>query len=351
MKNFDSRTYSINDFLEWTNNQQLELSPKFQRRSVWSDSARSYLMDTIIQGKPIPKVFIRQKLNPKTKKSIREVVDGQQRLRTILSYIKDGFQINKKHNETYGGLYYSQLDEDAQTNILNYEISADLLVNMPDEEVLDVFSRLNSYSVTLNTQEKLNANHFGPFKSLAEKLAHKYLSFWTNNGVLTNQKILRMEDVYLVSDILIACLEGIQTKKKIPDYYERYELDFPYETSIISQRFGEIMVKIHELFPSGLSNSTFKRIHLFYTLFTAVYHLQYGLPGLDAFRKAVNEADITRISLILERVEEIFTTEDIRTLSKEEEQFLLDSRRATTDKSVRERRTKFILELLEEKWK
>jgi uncharacterized protein with ParB-like and HNH nuclease domain len=79
MKNFDSRTYSINDFLEWQNNDQLELSPRYQRKAVWSEGAKSYLLDTIIQGKPIPKVFIRQKLNPRTKKSVREVVDGQQR--------------------------------------------------------------------------------------------------------------------------------------------------------------------------------------------------------------------------------------------------------------------------------
>lgn len=88
MKNFDSRTYSISDFLEWYSNGQLELNPKFQRRSVWDDNARSYLMDTIIRGFPIPKVFIRQKLNVTTRNNIREVVDGQQRLRTILSFCK-----------------------------------------------------------------------------------------------------------------------------------------------------------------------------------------------------------------------------------------------------------------------
>src|SRR5688572_21968325 len=142
MKNFDSRTYSINDFLEWSNNNQLELNPKFQRRSVWTDTARSYLMDTIVRGKPIPKVFIRQKLNVQTRQSVREVVDGQQRLRTILSFLKDGFVISKKHHPTFGGYYFSQLnevDENVQASILNYEISTDLLVNMPDSEILDIF--------------------------------------------------------------------------------------------------------------------------------------------------------------------------------------------------------------------
>ena len=170
MKNFDSRAYSINDFLEWDDTKQLVLSPKFQRRSVWTDNAKSYLMDTIVRGKPIPKVFIRQSINVQTRKSIREVVDGQQRLRTILSYLNDGFKISPRHNEKYGGLYFSQLDSvdsEIQQHILNYEVSTDLLVNLPDKEILDIFSRLNSYSVTLNDQEKINANHFGPFKVLA----------------------------------------------------------------------------------------------------------------------------------------------------------------------------------------
>ncbi|MBS3115477.1 DUF262 domain-containing protein, partial [Candidatus Woesearchaeota archaeon] len=97
MKNFDSRTYNIEDFREWSERGQLILNPKFQRRQVWTPSAKSFLIDTILRGDPIPKIFIRQNIDPSTKKSIREVVDGQQRLRTILDFIKDGFVISKIH--------------------------------------------------------------------------------------------------------------------------------------------------------------------------------------------------------------------------------------------------------------
>ena len=62
MKNYDSRTYSVNDFVEWDRQKQLELNPIFQRRSIWNDKAKSYLIDTILRGKPIPKIFIRQKI-------------------------------------------------------------------------------------------------------------------------------------------------------------------------------------------------------------------------------------------------------------------------------------------------
>ena len=124
MKSYDSRTYSINDFVEWDAAKQLELNPRFQRRHVWTDKAKSFLMDTILRGKPIPKVFIRQKINVTTKTSIREVVDGQQRLRTILSYIKDGFVVSKRQNSSHGGILFSQLPEEVQAQVLAYEVSA-----------------------------------------------------------------------------------------------------------------------------------------------------------------------------------------------------------------------------------
>ena len=61
MKQFDARAYSVADFLEWDGANLLDLSPKFQRRSVWTRAAKSFLIDTILRGKPMPKVLITQK--------------------------------------------------------------------------------------------------------------------------------------------------------------------------------------------------------------------------------------------------------------------------------------------------
>jgi hypothetical protein len=346
MKSFDTRVYSINDFIEWDRNNQLELNPKFQRRSVWSDNARSYLMDSIMRGKPIPKVFIRQKINPLTKTSVREVVDGQQRLRTILSYVKDGFKVNKKHNAQYGGLYFSQLamiDDDIQTNILNYEISVDLLTNLPDAEILDIFSRLNSYAVTLNEQEKINADHFGPFKTLADQLGHKYHEFWIDSKILNESSVVRMGDVSLVADLLIAVTDGIKSKKQIKSYYDQYEQHFDHDPEVLAANFDTIMGLIGAIFGNNLRYSEFRRIHVFYSLFTSLYHLMFGIKGLHMPQKPITTDNLEKTINALLDIETLFGFDDRSNLSKDENQFLEDTRNATTDATVRIRRTRFIV--------
>jgi hypothetical protein len=351
VKSFDSRTYSVNDFVEWDSQKQLVLNPAFQRRAVWSEKAKSYLIDTILRGKPIPKVFIRQKLNVTTKTSIREVVDGQQRLRTILSYLRDGFALARGQHPEFGGKRFSQLPEEIQGQVLSFEIACDLLINLPDAEILDIFARLNSYAVVLNEQEKINASHFGPFKVLADKIGFDYNEYWTSQKILTAQQILRMQEVNLVADILISMVEGIKSKKQIKRYYSVYENDFPHDVDLLEVRFRRVIEVIAELFPEGLSNSEFRRNHIFYTLFTAVYHCLFGLPDFKFKDADVPRGDLSTDAGIqtarngLDVVSELFEAEP-GALKGAQAQFLQDSRRATTDEAVKERRTRFLLNLM-----
>ena len=347
MKSFDSRTYSINDFVEWDKQKQLELNPVFQRRPVWSDKAKSYLIDTILRGKPIPKIFIRQKINVTTKTSMREVVDGQQRLRSILSYIKDGFVVSKRQNPEHGGVRFSQLPQDVQEQVLSYEVAVDLLINMPDAEVLDIFSRLNSYAIVLNEQERINATHFGSFKILADQLGRKYYEYWTDQGIITPRSILRMQEVNLVADILIAMREGIKSKKQIKKYYDQYEEHFDDDVAEIEKRFDGVVNAITALYPEGLESTEFSRPHLYYSLFTAVAHCLFGLPGMQEKRVALDtDAAVETARNGLDRVGELFATKDLATLSRDEQEFIQDSRRATTDEKVRKRRTAYLLSLM-----
>jgi uncharacterized protein with ParB-like and HNH nuclease domain len=80
--------YRVGDFVSWQREGTLKLNPNFQRRPVWRKGAKSYLIDTIIRGLPVPIIFLRDlRTDIKTLKAARDVVDGQQRIRTILSFI------------------------------------------------------------------------------------------------------------------------------------------------------------------------------------------------------------------------------------------------------------------------
>ena len=67
----------------------LYLTPKYQRNAIWSIGQKCFLIDSLIFTRhPIPQVYINIKTVglAKDKKTIYEVVDGQQRLRAILEF-------------------------------------------------------------------------------------------------------------------------------------------------------------------------------------------------------------------------------------------------------------------------
>jgi len=326
---FNTRNYSVRDFEEWYDRGELVLAPKFQRRDVWSDKARSYLIDTIVRGKPIPKIYMRQDVDPKTRRTTREIVDGQQRLRTVLEFIKDAFKISRAHHETFGGKRFSALDADTKRDILKYEFVVDLLQDMPDNEVYDVFARINTYSEKLKDQELRNAKWFGEFKSCVYTLSKEFVTFFENNRVFTAKAILRMAEAEFISELLLAIQEGIheKTKSVIDNCYKHYDDQFP-NRKVHEKRFRDTMDVIGEILGAELPQLEFSSTRLFYPLFCAVYHQKFGLPGFRGVKASIKIGDYPKLRLALEsisgRVEQIEQAEarheEIK-LSSEERKF------------------------------
>jgi hypothetical protein len=303
---FNTRNYSVRDFEEWRERGELVLAPKFQRREVWNDKARSYLIDTILRGKPIPKLYMRQDISPGTRRTVREIVDGQQRLHTVLSFIKDGFKISKAHHEQFGGKFFSGLDEDTQREILKYEFAVDLLQDMPDNEVYDLFARINTYSEKLKPQELRNAKWFGEFKSSVYLLAKEFVSFLESNKIFTSKQILRMQEAEFISELLLALHEGIREAKKdvLDSAYKRYDDSFPNRKRNEKQ-FRETMDTIGGILGADLPELKFRATRLFYPLFCAVAHMKFGLPRLHAPQRALRPADFPKLKIALERVDDL----------------------------------------------
>ena len=301
---FATRNYSVRDFEEWSERNELVLAPKFQRREVWSDKARSYLIDTIVRGKPIPKLYMRQDVNPTTRRTVREIVDGQQRLRTVLTFIRDGFKMSRAHHDQYGGKYFSSLAQETQSLILNYEFTVDLLQDMPDNEVYDLFARINTYSEKLRPQELRNAKWFGEFKSSVYLLAKQFVSFFEMNKLFTSNQILRMAEAEFVSDLLLASIEGIREGNKAvrDNTYGKYD-DRLANRKLYEKRFRDTIDTIGGFTDGGLAQSRFRATRLFYPLYCAVYSMKFGLPRLNAAKASIRQADYPKLKMALEGVD------------------------------------------------
>jgi hypothetical protein len=294
-------TFKVGDFVSWQRHKSLVLSPAFQRRSVWPRGAKSLLIDTVVKGFPMPIVFLREKSPLDTIEPVREVVDGQQRLRTLLSFIapdllpdfseeRDGFTVDPNHNPEISGKTFSQLPSELRRSIRDYQFSVHVLPSdTGDQEVLQIFARMNSTGFKLNEQELRNAAYFGRFKTTSYSLAYEQLERWRRWLVFSEQDIARMLEVEETSDLMITILEGLHGKNQtiIEDYYERYDNAFT-AAGEVSTRFREVMSAIDSSVGDNLGSTRFRRRPLFNTLFTLYYDLLYGLGS--ALKKAKPKA-------------------------------------------------------------
>jgi hypothetical protein len=289
--------YTVAQFLEWQRTGVLKLQPVFQRRAVWDRKARSLLIDTVVRGLPMPIVFLRQLQDLRTFRAQMEVVDGQQRLRTLLTYVdssslpdfnpqEDAFLVLRIHNREIAGLEFRELPDDVKADILSYEISTQVFApSTGDDVVLRVFSRLNSTGVALTRQELRNAKYFGAFKSLSYDLALRHLSFWRDWRIFSNEEIAQMDEVEAVSDYLLTMMRGVDGKSQSKIDRAYAEFDESLEgADVLAANFDRVMAGIDEVFGSFIGGSRFRRQSLFYSLFAAcAQHMvglgtQYGEP-------------------------------------------------------------------------
>jgi hypothetical protein len=227
---------------------------------------------------PVPPIFLRVRQSDDRRRMIREVIDGQQRIAAVTEYINGKYALSSNLGGDYGGLHFDDLTGELQDVIRQYSFICEVFAAIEDAEVLQIFARLNTYSVPLNAQELRNGNYFGPFKQSAYSLASEHLEFWRQNRLFTEQGIARMKEVELVSELMILQLDGLQDKKKsINDFYENNDQKFPGRRQI-ETRLRAVIDSINEVLEDSLRNSEFRRIPLFYSLFAVVFHRMYGLP-------------------------------------------------------------------------
>src|ERR1039457_5138642 len=82
----------ISWFLDIYDKGQLDLDPPYQRRSVWSRTDKQYFIDTVLSNLPAPPIFLHKSLDDQGRPTYH-VVDGKQRLQTVIDFTRDKIRI------------------------------------------------------------------------------------------------------------------------------------------------------------------------------------------------------------------------------------------------------------------
>ena len=142
--------------------------PSFQRKYVWNDRLASKLVESILLSVPVPPCYLSQNDDYEL-----DVIDGQQRIFSLYRYLDNQFalrdldvlsELNRKR--------FHQLPDSSKRKIKTYSLRCVIVTNESSPDIkFDVFERLNSNTVPLNSQELRNCIYRGDLIELVNELA------------------------------------------------------------------------------------------------------------------------------------------------------------------------------------
>lgn len=300
----DNSTYSVAEIRDMLGRKDLIVNSSYQRGAgLWPSSARSYFIDTILMGFPFPKLYFYESLDSKSRRIVREIVDGQQRVTSIIDFISDKYRLTSA-SKKYEGMRFSDLPEEMQLGFLAQPIPVDVIRDASKSEILEMFRRMNAYTLPLNESEKRHAQYHGQFKWFINRATDDVSETIVGFSILTNRQIVRMADAELLSDMVLSIENGLIStsptllNKLYARYDENFNLESEYERRII-EFFDFIKMEL-----TDFKGSFLMKPYTVHTLFCAFTHNKYGIPdgnidlGLDVIGCGYKNIDSVREQLL-----------------------------------------------------
>lgn len=290
-----SSMFTIAQYYAMWKKGELIVNRDYQRSDdVWPPSARSYFIETLLLGYPIPKLYLFQRTDIKTKLTKLEVVDGQQRTQSIVEFFDNAIKLGKRSYVAGAeGKTYNALPVELQQSFLDYGVPCDVFVSATQSEVREVFRRMNSHTVSLNAEEKRHADYQGVFKWFINELAKHEGDSLKAIGVLTEKQLVRMQDAKVFADVIHALTFGIQTTKPkdLDKLYEKFDQKFTAEDEI-RDRITDAMSFVVQC--KNIHNTSIMKSHVFYSLMLAITHAQKPAVKLNKIFPRTKRLTINR---------------------------------------------------------
>ena len=274
---FEIKEITIQDLIELFESKKLNLNPPYQRNEIWSMAAKKLLIDSIKRGYSIPNFFFLEK-----ESGVFEVVDGQQRIRTIINFYNKLFPFHRKD-------FY---DSEIFPEFLDYKL---VVVNLKhtssDEAIEEFYARVNSTGMKLNRPELKKAEYYNTrFLNLLETLASN--EKFSLLELFTEKALLRMNDVDFISELTSLIKNGITEKKDAVDkMFEKDILQDEYDQ--LHSKFIEVLdvlLRFNKIY--SINKTRYKQKNDFYTLFGFIHiNLELSPDVLDYFYRILVVVD------------------------------------------------------------
>lgn len=197
----------ISWFLDQARLGRLELTPPYQRKSVWTSGDRRYFLDTIFHGFPCPPVYLHKKIGSKGE-ALYDVVDGKQRIETVIRFASENrIRIPPQFGDTrLENMRWKDIKDDSELRnmFLNYTFIVEYFDDIDSALVNEIFERMNKNSRKLTRQELRHARFDGWFSKQVEKELDDEI--WKEYGVVTTGRARRMADAQFLSELLMVVI-------------------------------------------------------------------------------------------------------------------------------------------------
>jgi hypothetical protein len=276
----NNNNYSVAELLDMLERRELVINRDYQRGSgLWPSGARSYFIDTILEEFPFPKLYMYEFMDRPAGRLRKELVDGQQRLMTIKDFVENKFALSG--DTQHIGLRYRDLEEEVQDKLLSYAVSVDVVRNASRAQILQMFRRMNAYTLPLNEAEKRHSSFYGEFKWFINNLSDEVSEFLTEYQVFTSRQIVRMADAEFLTDLVLALERGIvsTSPSDLRGLYRAHDDAFPNAERV----GGMIKDTVHFIIGNfhNLRGSHMMKPYAAHSLITAMLHARFGIPAVD----------------------------------------------------------------------
>ena len=292
MFSFNDNRKTVNEIFTMFDEGKLIVDDTYQRRSVWSEKDKVRLIETILLQLVIPELFFwKADTDPETGVSTTHIVDGQQRIKAIYSFINNEFKLKPQYlldggiKSEYSNKYFKDLDAETRKAFWNYQLMIiEIDSKATRDDIITMFNRLNLTDYSLNDQEKRNSVS-GEFAALARELSDNPL--WDEKRLFTGPDVKRMKDVEFCASIVLLYRKGIidQTDQSaLNQAYEELQVGYK-DAERDKEAVCAAIETISLFFVSDSVTKFLRRKAQLYTFFSVVFYMQRENIEVEQYQK------------------------------------------------------------------